>query len=80
MEVKIMVKFNPLRIGRKKTGKVSIQDGEFKMIVKERARLIGFVTTAFVVVGIILAILASQFLVNIYCVTKWTIRRNNLRR
>ena len=32
------------------------------MIVKERARLIGFVTTAFVVVGIIIAILASQFL------------------
>lgn len=61
MEVKMMVKFNPLRIGRKKTGKVSIKDGEFKMVVKERARLIGIVTTAFFVVGIILAIVASQF-------------------
>ncbi len=48
-----MVKLSLLRIGRKKTGKVSIRDGEFKMVVKERARLIGVVTAFLITIGII---------------------------
>lgn len=48
-----MVKIPLLRIGRKKTGSVSIRDGEFKMVVKERARLIGMVTAFFTVLFVI---------------------------
>lgn len=48
-----MVRIPLLRIGRKKSGSVSIRDGEFKMVVKERARLIGVVTTFFAALFII---------------------------
>ena len=58
-----MVKWNPLRIGRKKSGKVSIADGEFKMVVKERARLIGVVSAFFITIGIIIAIVAPYLII-----------------
>lgn len=48
-----MPKIPLLRIGRKKTGSVSIRDGEFKMVVKERARLIGVITAFFTVIIVI---------------------------
>ena len=58
MEVEIMVKFPFLRIGKKKTGSVSIKDGEFKMVVKERARLIGLITAFFAAIIFIMAFVA----------------------
>ena len=44
-----MVKLLP-RLGKKKTGEVSIQDGKWKMEVKERFRLLGFVTGVFILI------------------------------
>lgn len=57
-----MVKIPLPRIGRRKTGKVSIHDGEFKMVIKERARLIGVVTTFFMGLGVIIAFIAPYLL------------------
>lgn len=63
LEVKVMVKVPLLRIGRKKTGSVSIKDGEFKMVVKERARLIGVVTAFFAVIIVICVFLFPYVIV-----------------
>lgn len=59
----MMPKFPFLRIGRKKTGSVSIKDGEFKMVVKERARLIGVVTAFFAVIIVIAVFLFPYVIV-----------------
>lgn len=66
-----MVKLSLLRIGKKKTGKVSIKDGEFKMVVKERARLIGVITAFFITIGII-AMAVFPYVVGILALT-WLI-------
>lgn len=61
-----------LRVGKKKTGSVSIKDGEFKMVVKERARLLGVVTTFFAAVIFICMILfpyVVAFLALVWVVT-----------
>lgn len=67
-----MPKIPFLRIGRKKTGSVSIRDGEFKMVVKERARLIGVVTaffTAIVVIALVLFPYIIGFMILIWAIT-----------
>lgn len=60
-----MVKVPILRIGRKKTGKVSIKDGEFKMVIKERARLIGVITTFFTLLIIIIGFIVPAFIAGV---------------
>lgn len=63
---------NPFRLSKKETGSVSIQDGKWKMEVKERFRLIGIVTAAFTAIFIIAAIFVpyiAAFVITIYVIT-----------
>jgi len=84
-----MVRKFPFRLSKKETGQVSIQDGKWKIEVKERFRLIGIVTAAFSVVVMILLIffpylvaaviliyaMTIGFLSGVLDATQWTGRK-----
>ena len=53
MEIKLMK--NPFRLSKKKTGTMTVQDGKFKMEVKERFRILGLITAVFMFIGLIVA-------------------------
>lgn len=50
------------RFSKKKNGSVTVSEGQWKIEVKERFRIIGILTSIFVFLGIIIAILAPYVL------------------